>query len=83
MVRADEVDDLRRQRALLPEDDPIGDVADDHAGTLVRREQTVGAIGRGILSEELRVQHLAYIVVERPSTDQLRIGPDTRGGGLR
>ena len=80
VVRADELNDGIGQTVLLRQRDPVEDVADDGARTLVVGEVLVGVVRSRILREELRVEHLPDIVVERPCTDELGICTDLRSG---
>ena len=63
VMSADELDDGIGESVLLRQCDPVGDMADDHPSTLLVGEELMGIAHGRVLGEELRMEHLAYVVV--------------------
>ena len=79
VVRGDEVADDLWQVVLLGQAQSLRDVADDDGCALRVRQFVVRVEARLVLREIDRVLHLSDVMVERPRTHQLRLGPNLVG----
>ena len=79
VVRGDEVADDLWQVVLLGQAQSLRDVADDDGRALRVRQFVVRVEARLVLREIDRVLHLSDVMVERPRTHQLRLGPNLVG----